>query len=86
MKKDNHPAVCMTRKHQLKTNPCITYYFMLGWNLSACINSLYKLRLAGSGRPSCRRNQCGSVVFFLDGLLSVSEVMARAGNPCVVPG
>lgn len=36
-KKDNHPAVCMTRKHQLKTIHCIPYYFMLGWNLSACI-------------------------------------------------
>lgn len=35
--KDNHPAVCMTRKHQLKTIHCIPYYFMLGWNLSACI-------------------------------------------------
>ena len=43
----------MTQKHQLKTIPCITYYFMLGWNLSACINSLYKLRLAASGQPPC---------------------------------
>lgn len=60
-KKDNHPAVCMTQKHQLKTILCITYYFMLGWNLSACINSLYKLRLAGSGQPLCWGNRCGSV-------------------------
>lgn len=52
-KKDNHPAVCMTQKHQLKTIPCITYYFMLGWNLSACINSLYKLRLVDWRRPLC---------------------------------
>lgn len=51
--KNNRPSVCMTRKHQLKTILCITYYFMLGWNLGACVNSLYKLRLAGSGRPLC---------------------------------
>lgn len=51
--KNNCPSVCMTRKHQLKTILCITYYFMLGWNLGACVNSLYKLRLAGWGRPLC---------------------------------
>lgn len=51
----------MTQKHQLKTISCITYYFMLGWNLSACINSLYKLRLVGSEQPFCLGNQCGSV-------------------------
>lgn len=45
LRKDNL-AVCMTQKHQLKTIPCIIYY-LLGWNLSACINSLYKLRLGG---------------------------------------
>lgn len=61
-KKDNHPAVCMTRKHQLKTIRCIPYYFMLGWNLSACINSLYKLKTGGfRGRPLCWGSQCGSV-------------------------
>lgn len=61
-KKDNHPAVCMTRKHQLKTIRCIPYYFMLGWNLSACINSLYKLKTGWfQGRPLCWGSQCGSV-------------------------
>lgn len=61
-KKDNHPAVCMTQKHQLKTIRCIPYYFMLGWNLSACINSLYKLKTVGfRGRPLCWGSQCGSV-------------------------
>lgn len=78
-KKDNH-HVCMTQKHQLKTNPCITYYFMLGWNLSACINSLYKLRLAGSGRRCVGRGGFG-VVVFVDGLVSGSEVTAV---PCIV--
>lgn len=58
-KKPNHPVVCMTQKHQLKTIICITYYFMLGWNLGACVNSLYKLILAGSGRPLCWE-KCGS--------------------------
>lgn len=56
----------MTQKHQLKTIPCITYYFMLGWNLSACINSLYKLRLAGSGQPPCW-GKISVVVVLLDG-------------------
>lgn len=41
IKKDNHPAVFMTQKHQLKTIPCITWYFMLGWTLSACIETPY---------------------------------------------
>lgn len=50
----------MTQKHQLKTIPCITYYFMLSWNLSACMNSLYKLRLAGF-RPCVAGSRCGSV-------------------------
>lgn len=57
----------MTQKHQLKTIPCITYYFMLGWNLSACINSLYKLRWVGDGRGVWEIG----VIVFLDGLLSV---------------
>lgn len=55
--KINHPVVCKTRKHQLKTILCIIYYFMLGWNLGACANSLYKLRLAGSVLGKV----CGSV-------------------------
>lgn len=52
-KKKTTQSPCMTRKHQLKTILCITYYFMLGWNLGACVNSLYKLRLVGSRRPLC---------------------------------
>lgn len=75
-KNDNHPAVCMTQKHQLKTILCITYYFMLGWNLSACINSLYKLRLVGLGRPLCWVGGGVNVVVFLDRLL----LAARAGE------
>lgn len=63
----------MTQKHQLKTSPCITYYFMLGWNLSACLNSLYKLRLAGGFGGDLLCVGIG-VVVFLGGSLSVSEV------------
>lgn len=58
--KNNHLVVCMTRKHQLKTILCITYYFMLGWNLGACVNSLYKLRLAGFGKAFVLGKVCGS--------------------------
>lgn len=50
----------MTRKHQLKTVLCITYYFMLGWNLGACVNSLYKLRLTAFGKAFVLGKVCGS--------------------------
>lgn len=73
----------MTQKHQLKTIPCITYYFMLGWNLSACINSLYKLRLASWEQPFCWGNQCSSVCRWVT--VSVSGG-AGSLSPCVTPG
>lgn len=50
---------------------------MLGWNLGACVNSLYKLRLVGSGRPLF----WGKYVVVLLDWLSVSEFMVGAGRP-----